>query len=439
MRQSPATVGADRESQVMTVQQLRSPVMATEIAAARSAFDRVTEISVGSLQRDELPEVLSELAILESRVAALKLDVLAEADRRQIADQTGDTGTDAWAAKLTGTTRGVMSGGIWLANLLRSKYDATREAFAAGGINQAQVRVIVRAAEDLPAACTHEQRVAAEAGLVEKAVKGMNPRRLRQAARRMLEDINRDLADEHEAGQLKKEEGNAENETWMQLSDNGDGTFSGRFTIPELHGHLLRNYLEKLTAPRRLSRNKAGDLVHDDTLPGGGPSLSRTEQLGAGFLELLEHLPTDGHGPVGATLLINLDFENLLNGLASAKIDTGVRISAGEARRLACGAGIVPVVLGGDSEPLDLGRERRLHTKAQRRALSIRHDSCASEGCERPFAWTEIHHPHSWSDGGTTSLENALPLCGFHHRRAHDDRFTMRRLPSGEVRFRRRT
>jgi hypothetical protein len=255
----------------------------------------------------------------------------------------------------------------------------------------------------------------------------------------MLEDINRELADEHEAGQLKKEEGNAENETWMQLSDNGDGTFSGRFTIPELHGHLLRNYLEKLTAPRRLSRNKAGDLVHDDTLPGGGPSLSRTEQLGAGFLELLEHLPTDGHGPVGATLLINLDFENLLNGLASAKIDTGVRISAGEARRLACGAGIVPVVLGGDSEPLDLGRERRLHTKAQRRALSIRHDSCASEGCDRPFAWTEMHHPHSWSDGGTTSLENALPLCGFHHRRAHDDRFTTRRLPSGEVRFRRRT
>lgn len=202
----------------MTVQQLRPPAMAGEVAAALAVLRRMAEIPVGSLGIDELPDVLSDLAVLEARVGAIKLDVLAEADRRQIADQTGDTGTDAWAAKLTGTTRGVMSGGIWLANLLRSTYDATREAFAAGGINQAQVRVIVRAAEDLPAACTREQRVAAEAGLVEKAVNGMNARRLRQAARRMLEDINRELADEHEAGQLKKEEGKAETETWMQLS-----------------------------------------------------------------------------------------------------------------------------------------------------------------------------------------------------------------------------
>lgn len=423
----------------MTVQQLRAPAMAAGLAAVLEAFHHVVTIPVGSLERDELPDVLSDLAVLEARVGALKLDVLAEADRRRIADESGDTGTDAWAARLTGTTRGVMNGGIWLANLLRSKYDATREAFADGGINEAQARVIVRASEDLPAAVTRDQRVAAEAGLVEKAVNGMNARRLRQAARRMLEKINRELADQHEAGQLKKEEDNAENETWMQLSDNGNGTFSGRFTIPELHGHLLRNYLERLTAPRRLSRNKAGDLVNDDTLPGGGPTLSWTEQLGAGFLELLEHLPTEGHGPVGATLLVNLDFKHLLNGLASAKLDTGARISAGEARRLACGAGIVPTVLGGESQPLDLGRERRLHTKAQRQALSIRHDSCATEGCERPFAWTEVHHPHAWSKGGTTSLDNALPLCGFHHRRAHDDTFTMRRLPSGEVRFRRRT
>jgi hypothetical protein len=299
--------------------------------------------------------------------------------------------------------------------------------------------VIVRAAEDLPAAVTREQRVAAEAALVAKAVNGMNARRLRQAARRMLDDINRELADEHEAGQLKKEEGKAENETWMRLTDNGDGTFSGRFTIPELHGHLLRNYLERLTSPRRLSRNKAGELVEDDTLPWGTQNLSWTEKLGAGFLELLEHLPSDGHGPIGATLLVNIDLKNLLDGLASAKLDTGARISAGEARRLACGAGIVPAVLGGESEPLDLGRARRLHTKAQRLALSLTHDSCAVEGCERPIAWTEIHHDKPWSEGGETTLPNGLPLCGHHHRRAHDDRFTLRRLPSGEVRFRRRT
>ncbi len=82
------------------------------------------------------------------------------------------------------------------------------------------------------------------------------------------------------------------------------------------------------------------------------------------------------------------------------------------------------------------GRTARLHSTAQRRALSVAHDSCAAEGCERPFAWTDIHHPHAWSQGGATDLDNGLPLCGWHHRRAHDTRFDLRRLATGEVRFR---
>ena len=138
------------------------------------------------------------------------------------------------------------------------------------------------------------------------------------------------------------------------------------------------------------------------------------------------------------TLLVHLDHRRLLDGLASARLDTGTRISVGEARRLACDAGTLPAVLGGRSVPLDLGRERRLHSTAQRRALSVLHDTCAAEGCERPFAWCDIHHPHAWSRGGATDLGNALPLCGWHDRRAHDARYDLTRLASGEVRYRRR-
>lgn len=173
-------------------------------------------------------------------------------------------------------------------------------------------------------------------------------------------------------------------------------------------------------------------------MPGESVGLNWSEKLGAGFTELLEHLPTHGLNPVGVALLVNLDYQHLLDKLASAGLDTGSRISAGQARRLACGAAIAPVVLGGRSEPLDLGREQRLHTKAQRRALSLMHDTCAAEGCERPFAWCDIHHPHAWSEGGRTDLDNALPLCGHHHRRAHDKRFALNRLPTGELRYYRR-
>ena len=147
------------------------------------------------------------------------------------------------------------------------------------------------------------------------------------------------------------------------------------------------------------------------------------------FTELLEHLPTDGHAANGTTLLITMDLDALQSGLGAARLETGDHLSAGEARRLACNAGLVPAVLGTASAPLDLGRETRLHTKAQRHALSLTHDSCAVTGCERPFAWTEIHHPHPWSQGGRTDLANALPLCFFHHRRAHDTHFDLRKHP----------
>mgnify|MGYP002652978004 CR=1 FL=1 len=87
-----------------------------------------------------------------------------------------------------------------------------------------------------------------------------------------------------------------------------------------------------------------------------------------------------------------------------------------EARRVACGAGIIPAVLGGDSQPIDLGRQNRFFTTTQRAALALTYDTCAAHGCDIPFAWTETHHLHAWRDGGRTDLTNAVPLCGHHHR-----------------------
>lgn len=420
----------------MTVRQLRAPVIAGWIASARGSIECAAEVPAGSLDRFEVSEALAELAALESQVAALKLTMLAEAERRRLGEDGGDSGTEAWAAKLTGSTRAVMAGGLWLARKLQTTYDATREAFAKGRINVDQVRVIVRAGEKMPQAATEEQRLAAEEGLVAKAVAGMNARRLRQTARRMLEDLSKDLADRQEADMLEDEEEHAERETWMTLHDNDDGTVTGRFVVPELQAQILRATLERLSAPRRWRHNAAGEPVSDPTIRGEGPGLNWSEQMGAAFVELLEHLPTDGLGQSGVTVMVHIEHQHLLDELAGAGLDTGTRVSAGQARRLACNAGIVPVVLGGRSEVLDQGRERRLHTKAQRRALSVSFDSCAAEGCERPFAWCEIHHRDPWSRGGRTDLANAVPLCGFHHRRAHDARYRVRHLPSGEARFR---
>ncbi len=72
--------------------------------------------------------------------------------------------------------------------------------------------------------------------------------------------------------------------------------------------------------------------------------------------------------------------------------------------------------------------------KTQRMALVVLHDTCAVEGCQRPFAWCETH-PVAWLEGGPTDLYNALPLCGHNQRRAHDNRWDLRHHANGEWRF----
>jgi hypothetical protein len=339
------------------------------------------------------------------------------------------------------------AGGLRLARLLQETYAATREAFASGDLRIDQVRVIVNAAEQAPAEATPAQVAQAEEWLVAKATgvgtrsgRPMDAKRLRQAARRMFAAVDVELADRHEAILLGRETRTAEAETFFALHDNGNGSFSGKFRIPELHGHLLTQALDRLTSPRRLSRDKSGELIVDETAPGTGGGANVYETQGAALCELIEHLPSTGHGDNACEVLVKIDLDALLTGLGVAGLDTGVAITAGEARRLACNAGLVPAVLGGDSMPLELGRLRRLHSRTQRRALSLIHDTCAVAGCQRPFAWCEIHHWRlSWSRGGPTDLDNGLPLCGHHHRRAHDTRFDLRRRADGEWAFHRRT
>ncbi len=106
-----------------------------------------------------------------------------------------------------------------------------------------------------------------------------------------------------------------------------------------------------------------------------------------------------------------------------------MKLTAAHVQRLACEAEIVPTILDSEEAVLFHGRGQRLHDRHQRNALAQLHDSCAISGCERPFAWCEVHHPYPWAAGGRTDIDNAVPLCGYHHQRAHDGEFDLRRDP----------
>jgi hypothetical protein len=146
------------------------------------------------------------------------------------------------------------------------------------------------------------------------------------------------------------------------------------------------------------------------------------------------------HGGDATTLIVTMSIEELRRELGTAELGPAEKLTASEVRRLACTARIIPAVLGGKSEILDLGRSSRLFRPAQRKAMIIRDRECRAEGCSIPAAWCEAHHGGTpWARGGRTDLAGGLLLCSWHHHRAHDPTYDASRMPNGDVRFNRRT
>jgi HNH endonuclease len=106
-----------------------------------------------------------------------------------------------------------------------------------------------------------------------------------------------------------------------------------------------------------------------------------------------------------------------VGGAGLADVDS--RLSAGAVRRLACDVEVLPVVLGGRSEVLDVGRAHRLVTPPIWQALVIRDRHCAFPGCNRPPVACDAHHLRHWADGGATALDNLVLLCRAHHTTVH--------------------
>jgi hypothetical protein len=105
---------------------------------------------------------------------------------------------------------------------------------------------------------------------------------------------------------------------------------------------------------------------------------------------------------------------------AVATTETGTVLGVADARRIACDTGVIPVVMGGPGEVLDVGRAKRNIPPAIRRALIARDQRCVWPGCERAPIHCEGHHIRHWLNDGPTSLANLALLCHSHHQRLHE-------------------
>ncbi len=402
---------------------------------ALADLDTIEDEPGRAMTKQEKAEALLELTRLNARVTELKWRVLADADRNEIGADEAATGTATWLANHTRETRAKTHRDLRGALLLdEPRHEPTRRAFAGGRLTEDQVWVILRAVEDLPAdEVTDEDRVRAEEHLIALAAEH-DAKQLRILAHRIFEVIAPEEADRREAEALEREERRALQTTRFSMHDNGDGTHSGSFKLPTLHAEMLGKALQAFAAPRRTDPASWVDAE--------GRKVGYPTRLGHAFCDLIEHLPHKRLPQAGgntALLNITIDLDKLRRGVGAGVLDTGGRVSPGELRRLSCNAGIVPAVLGSASEVLDLGRTVRVHTRPQRTAIALRDNGCRAEGCDRPPAWCEAHHRNPWSQGGKTTVEDGLLLCPFHHRRVHDSRYRDQVLPTGKIRFTRRT
>ncbi|RQP13335.1 MAG: HNH endonuclease [Microbacteriaceae bacterium] len=315
--------------------------------------------------------------------------------------------------------------------LLPARHETVSAAVLAGGITARAAAIIVRGLDAVAPFADHDSLSGVEQALVECAGVVTN---------RQLGRLLRDLPDRfHLAGAEGREE-RLRARASVTLRELPSGLTR---LVADLHPEaagLVRAALDAHTAPRRrptfeLVEGGASSTEGDAADGGHDAAVADLRPLAQQRVDALESmarsfLAQDRGSLAGTavTMLVTVPLETLESGLGTARI-AGVDepICAGTARRLAAEAELIPVVLGTESEVLDLGRSTRLFTEAQRRAMAARDGGCIWPGCDVPPAWCEAAHLTAWLFAGRTDLDNGALLCAHHHRRFDHEGWTLRR------------
>ncbi len=416
------------------------PVVA---CAARIAEDlcAIAEVPVELMGTSDKASALVALSATVDQLEALRLRLLAASD--DVAAEAGARDAGAWLAHESRGDRREQQRDLRLATALATRWHQLEAGLASGAANLAQARVIAYALDELPGDIPAEVVATAEAQLVEYAAE-FGPADLRVLGRRILDVVAPDVGEAAEARALEAEERRADEQTILTLTPCGDGTTLIRGRMPDAAAHRLATYLDAFTSPRQ-GRVSTGRSQARCSTTIGGPIERRRGQAFCALLEHLDPAKLPDHGGDATTVMVTMTLDQLRSELGTAGligVSTGStaegKISAGALRRLACNANIIPVVLGGKSELLDLGRTSRLFNRPQRKAMRVRDRRCRARGCTVPATWCEAHHLKPWALGGATDLADGVLLCSFHHHRAHDPTYEVERDPNGDLAFVRR-
>ncbi|MGH3539796.1 MAG: DUF222 domain-containing protein, partial [Pseudonocardiaceae bacterium] len=325
------------------------------VAAMSSCLDNVRE-TVGGLDDKGIAQTLRDIEKLSRQTQSVMLEVVAEIDARGIAVRDGFSTTQRLVAgmlqlsaaearmrvehaAMVGTRRTITG------ETLAPRLPATAAALAAGEIGAGQLRVITETIAALPASVPQPARERAEADLAGYA-RDFDPRRLRIIAQRLVANLD---PDGPPPGEDPTPETPVRGELWLR--DRRDGGLGLEGWLDAEHGSIVRALIEQLAARRASTTEGTAD---PRTVP---------QRHAEALIELCDRARASDEFPSTAGepphVTVTITWDALRTALGTATLDYGQLISAGDARRLACDCKLIPVVLGSDSEPLDVGRAMR--------------------------------------------------------------------------------
>jgi hypothetical protein len=368
-------------------------------------------------------ELTAELVAVEQRLCreyARMLEVVGEVDQRGVAVERGFRSTAVMLVRALRVSQKEARARVTQATTV---LPVMRTALAAGVLNREHAAEIAAVLTRAPDAVTADDLADTETTLVELAGQAP-PVTVRKVGRRIQSYWDFHLTDpdnrDHDVARPRRE---------FRYTRTRDGRMRYSGELDAEMADLTEQLFTVLAKPHPVD-------------PFGNPDpRTRSQRQGDAIAAVLDlaarapDVPTKAGERAVATVTVSL--ADLQRRAGTVIPDGHHPMTVSQLRRLCCDAKVLPAVLNGAGEVLDLGRAVRTATPAQRRALAVRDKGCTAPWCTKGPKWTTPHHIEFWTDprggpGGRTDIGNLALMCETDHHVVHHEGWDIR-LRNGTV------
>ncbi len=373
------------------------------IEAARRAEAAVKEMlacaNEGSASCSELLRGLDISKIIAGVNAAFQVSAAAAVAGRE---RHGDGGAEVLATS-AGLPRHEARSQVKTAEALR-KSQRLRDAVADGRVSMANAKRLAEAVEKTCAA-----DVESDDGLLAKA-ETMRPEQFAKEARRWATDRRGDGGASEHARQRSRRR--------LRIWDGDDGMIHLHGEFDAVTGKRIHNRLE--AGARRMY-----DCDKKKAASGDSDQRRTFLQCMADALDNLTTTPSEvaASGTPFADICVVAHVDKATGELV-AELPDGARLPSDVLDELACNAKFTGLVYDRDGRPIWRTHSVRTATKAQRQILFARYGGCFH--CAAHPALCQIHHIKPVSQGGSTRLDNMVPVCWDCHQKIHHHKWRIR-------------